>query len=151
MKTWIIYIWNTTGKTELTKCDTTKNVAISKRYIFSEKAQTLKTTFHNFVFNIETGWATRLVSLCYKLEILMYVCMHAFFFFFFFYARLTFPDMKHLFRAPKSAIFELQLCPSNHKTFRGSWNLVIVTLGDSSTRGTQKFCGKVCHGILKQY
>ena len=38
----------------------------------------------------------------------------------------------------------------NHKTRRGSWNLVSVTLEDTSFHATHIFLGKVCHIILKQ-
>ena len=41
----------------------------------------------------------------------------------------TFPDKRRLF-------FELYLHPINHETCRGSWNLVIVALGDFSTHAT---------------
>ena len=40
-------------------------------------------------------------------------------------------------------------------TFRGSWNLVIMTLGDTSTHGTQFFCEKfvtlVCQNWFKHF
>ena len=57
----------------LNKCNATKNVATSKWYILSKRAQKVKTTFHNFVLNVETGWAIRLASPFYKMEMPMYV------------------------------------------------------------------------------
>ena len=138
----IFYIWNTTThKIELTKCNAKKDVATSKRCIFTKRTQKLKTIFHNFVFKMETGWATRLVSPFYKLEISMHVFIHS----------SLFLTCKYLFGAQMLVNLELQLCPSNHRSRRGSWNLVIMILGDFSTRATHIFLGKVCHSTLKEY
>ena len=71
----------------------------------------------------------------------MHVFIHASFF-------LT---CKYLFGAQMLVILELQLCPSNHRSRRGSLNHVVMILGDSSTRATHIFLGKVCHSILKEY
>ena len=46
--------------------------------------------------------------------------------------------------------FELRLCPINKRTCRGSWNLVIMTLGYTSTNRTPIFLRKYYHRILKQ-
>ena len=50
----------------------------------------------------------------------------------------------------KSMTFELRLCPINKRTCRGSWNLVIMTLGYTSTNRTPIFLRKYYHRILKQ-
>ena len=47
-------------------------------------------------------------------------------------------------------MFKLQPHPINYKTCKGSWNFVIMTLGDFSMNATYMFWGKVCHSILKQ-
>ena len=67
------------------------------------------------------------------------------------YTHLTFPDITYLFGASKLVIFKLQLCPIYYKTCRGSWNIVIMTLGVSSTHATHILLRKVCHNVLKQY
>ena len=55
----------------------------------------------------------------------------------------------HIWCLKKIVIAELQLYPINHKTRRGSWNLVVMR--DTSTHTTHMFWEKVCHSILKQY
>ena len=42
----------------------------------------------------------------------------------------------------KLVIFEPQLCPINHQTYRGSSNVVVMTLGDTSTHATHMFWEK---------
>ena len=44
----------------------------------------------------------------------------------------------------KLLIFELQLCLINHGNWTGSWNLVIMTLYDTSTHATHMFWETVC-------
>ena len=59
----------------------------------------------------------------WKLEVsLMYECMYA----------LLFLTWNTYLEAQKSVTLELQLNPINHKTCRGSWNLVLMTLGDAT-------------------
>ena len=50
-------------------------------------------------------------------------------------------------------IYELHLCPINHKTCRGSWtwNLGTMTLGAAFTHTSSIFGRKVWHCILKQH
>ena len=68
-------------------------------------------------------WATMVVNPFWKLEVsLMYECMYA----------LLFLTWNTYLEAQKSVTLELQLNPINHKTCRGSWNLVPMTLGDAT-------------------
>ena len=68
-KTRIIYIWATFDKTDLTGIvqSDKKMLQSQKGYIFSKSVQKLKSllhyipNFYNFVFKIETVWATRFV------------------------------------------------------------------------------------------
>ena len=95
-------------------------------------------TLHNFAVKIETGWTTRKVKPILETRNDNGSCMYVWF---------TFPDIKYLFGA--SNICELQLSAINHKTC-SVLNLVIMTLGDTSTHATHNILGKVCHIILKQ-
>lgn len=47
-------------------------------------------------------------------------------------------------------IFGLQLCPTNHKTCKGSWYLVIMTVDETSTHLTHIFQRNVYPTIMKQ-
>ena len=50
----------------------------------------------------------------------------------------------------KTVIFELQLYPIDHKTYRGSLNFPLMTLEDTSTHTTHICLRKVYHIILQQ-
>ena len=65
------------------------------------------------------------------------------------HAHFSFPDKSTYLERQRLLIFELQLCPIDHKTCSGFCNLVIIMLDDTSTHLTLIFWGKVCHRILK--
>ena len=92
--------------------------------------------FDNFAFKLENGWAKGLIWPILETG-KMNVSMHALFF-------LT--KSTHL-KSQKLVIFELQLYPINRKIYGGYWNLVIMTLGDTSTYATHIFWRK----FLSQY
>ena len=108
------------------------SIVPSQRYIFSQSVQSFKKDYISWLPSTIVflklvglqGW----FSPSHKLE-MSSICMHT----------ILLLTLSAYLDTQKLLIFELQLCLINHGNWTGSWNLVIMTLYDTSTHATHMF------------